>query len=424
MWFKSNIFTGIYHLYCTDNIGYTYVRPMLHARQDLPHSDYRHGVRSLSDVHKTSLLFPAELKTNSDFYERGGGLVDLKSLGEAYKEGYRGVTVVPVPILTDNYAYLILSFSTKRCVAVDPADPKLVLYILTVVRHLTEVDFVLTDILTTHKHWDHAGGNLELQQCSQSSSDAESTKLVDAQLRIYGSVTDKPHACTNFVEGGEVLSLADGGVEVAVFSSPGHTVGSVMFLVGEVCMEPYGPQRLAIFTGDCIFCGGCGAMFEVTSVDEVVQTRELFFSDRLRTHPVTKKIVPAEDVLVYVGHEYTERLISEMLKLHARDPNKEEVNPEMRKYRKALREAERATRLLRSARKPDYITHSVPLKETINTPWMLPACTVPSTLAIEQRTNPLLTVKRSVLEAIQEDNSFSNKIQRIIYASPERHIFA
>ncbi|ESL10325.1 hydroxyacylglutathione hydrolase [Trypanosoma rangeli SC58] len=265
MWFKSNIFTGIYHLYCTDNIGYTYVRPMLHARQDLPHSDYRHGVRSLSDVHKTSLLFPAELKTNSDFYERGGGLVDLKSLGEAYKEGYRGVTVVPVPILTDNYAYLILSFSTKRCVAVDPADPKLVLYILTVVRHLTEVDFVLTDILTTHKHWDHAGGNLELQQCSQSSSDAESTKLVDAQLRIYGSVTDKPHACTNFVEGGEVLSLADGGVEVAVFSSPGHTVGSVMFLVGEVCMEPYGPQRLAIFNGGLYFLRRLRCHVEVTS---------------------------------------------------------------------------------------------------------------------------------------------------------------
>ncbi|RNF20760.1 hydroxyacylglutathione hydrolase [Trypanosoma conorhini] len=423
-WFKSNIFTWVYRVYCSDAVGYTYMRPMLHARRSLPHSDYRHGVRCLSGVHKASLLFPVESKTNSEFYERGGGLVDLKSLGDSYKEGYRGVAVVPVPLLTDNYAYLLLSFATKQCAVVDPADPKLVLYMLTVVRYLTKVNFVLTEILTTHKHWDHAGGNLELLQSAQNQNAAEHTELVDARLKIFGSMTDKPHACTDFVEGGEVLTVAGGGVTAAVFSSPGHTAGSLMFLVGDAHMEPSAPQRLALFTGDCIFCGGCGAMFEVTAVDEVAQTRDLFFSERLRTHPATKKVFSAEDVLVYVGHEYTERLIGELLKLHAKDPNKAEVNPEMRKYRNALRAAERTTRLLRSTCVPDDIGKYVPLREVSDTPWRLPGCTVPSTLAVEQRSNPLLTVKRSLLESLQGGgSSVLNELQKNIYASSERQVF-
>ncbi|EKF33595.1 hypothetical protein MOQ_002534 [Trypanosoma cruzi marinkellei] len=422
VWFKNNIFSWFYRIYCSDSIGYNYLRPMLHVRHGLFHSDYRHGVRSLSGVHKASSLFPVELQKNPEFYERGGGLVDLKSLGDEYKKGYRGVAVIPVPLLADNYAYLILSFSTKKCAAVDPADPNLVLYMLTVVRYLTGVEFVLTDILTTHKHWDHAGGNLEFMQRLQNNSDAEPTELLDAQLKIYGSAIDNPHACTNFVEDGNVLTVAGGGVTVAVFSSPGHTVGSVMFLLGDALMDSEVPQRLALFTGDCIFCGGCGAMFEVTTVDEVIQTRDLFFSHRMRTHPTNNKIFSADDVLVYVGHEYTERLVTEILKLHEGDSSKKETNAELRNYLQALRTVMRSARMLRSSRHLDDISVSVPFGDNTKSPWSLPACTVPSTLAIEKRTNPLLTVKRAVLEDLREGDFLPNKIQAFIYASLERHV--
>ncbi|KEG15322.1 putative hydroxyacylglutathione hydrolase [Trypanosoma grayi] len=421
IWFRNNIFGGLYSIYCSNEFGYTYLRTTLHKRQRIPHSDYRHGVRCISGGHVTSSPFPDELQTNSEFYERGGGIVSLKGLGEEHQECFGGVVIVPVPILADNYAYFILSFSRKRCAVVDPADPELVLYMLTVVRHLTKVNFVLTDILTTHKHWDHAGGNLELLNYARG-GDSRYTELLDANLKVYGSASDKPHACTNLVEEGDVLTIADGGAAVSVLSSPGHTAGSVLFLVGDTDLEGEGPKKLALFTGDCIFSAGCGAMFELTSVDEVMQTFDLFHGDKTRTHPVTKQTLLPDDVLLYVGHEYTERLLDELYKMHVKGPGSNEIGTEMSTYRKELRLAMGVTRQLRFTRAKDDITSLVRLDEKSSDPWKLPACTVPSTLTIERKINPLLTIKRSVLEQLRVDSCSPNKLMSTIYGSVERHI--
>ncbi|ORC93746.1 putative hydroxyacylglutathione hydrolase [Trypanosoma theileri] len=420
VWFRSNIFSGVYQLYCSHLFGYKYLRPKLHARQPFPHSDYRHGVRCLSGIHKSTSPFPSEFATNSEFYQRGGGLVDLRSLGE---EGYDGVTIVPVPIFTDNYAYFILSFSTKRCAVVDPADPVLVLYMLKVIRHLTKLDFILTDILTTHKHWDHAGGNQELLQQAQN-RESDDSELMDAALKVYGSDIDKPHACTDYIKGGDVLSVAGGGVAVSVVASPGHTAGSVLFLVGDALKEKDASQRLALFTGDCIFCGGCGAMFEVRSLDEVIQSSELFLGQKLQIHPSNKQLVSSNNVLVYVGHEYTERLLRELINLQKGEEDKgtDGVETGNQKYRKELRIAMGLTRQLRSTFMQDDIMNAVPLESGVESLWSLPACTVPSTLAIERKTNPLLTLKRSAFEQANTDRFSTNKLQGIIYTSNERDI--
>lgn len=64
--------------------------------------------------------------------------------------------VVTVPILEDNYSYLLIDESSKSAAAVDPADAN------AVVAAARREGVTLTHVLTTHCHWDHAGGNKDM----------------------------------------------------------------------------------------------------------------------------------------------------------------------------------------------------------------------------------------------------------------------
>lgn len=62
-------------------------------------------------------------------------------------------SVKPVPVRDDNYAYLIVDNTAKIAAAVDPYDvPK-------VSQAAKELGVKIVSVLTTHHHFDHAGGN-------------------------------------------------------------------------------------------------------------------------------------------------------------------------------------------------------------------------------------------------------------------------
>uniref|UniRef100_A0A9L0R356 Hydroxyacylglutathione hydrolase like n=1 Tax=Equus caballus TaxID=9796 RepID=A0A9L0R356_HORSE len=61
-----------------------------------------------------------------------------------------------IPVLEDNYMYLVIEEHTREAVAVDVAVPKRLLEIV------GREGVSLTTVLTTHHHWDHARGNVEL----------------------------------------------------------------------------------------------------------------------------------------------------------------------------------------------------------------------------------------------------------------------
>jgi hydroxyacylglutathione hydrolase len=127
----------------------------------------------------------------------------------------------------------------------------------------------LRAILNTHHHWDHVGGNLEL-------SDA-------LHVPIYAHVHDERRVTgvTQLVEDRQSFTVADLSFEVR--HVPGHTLGAVAYLIGKVC-----------FTGDTLFCGGCGRLFEGTA--------------QQMHHSLTKVLGELSgDTLVYCGHEYTEK---------------------------------------------------------------------------------------------------------------------
>ncbi|KAL8192832.1 hypothetical protein R6Q57_027280 [Mikania cordata] len=175
--------------------------------------------------------------------------------------------VIHIPCLEDNYSYLVIDEDTKQGAVVDPVEPEKVIEVA------KENSVELKIVLTTHHHWDHAGGN-------------EKIKELVPGIKVYGGSIDNVKGCTNKVENGDKLSL---GADINILSlhTPCHTKGHISYyLTGKEEDEP------AVFTGDTLFVAGCGKFFEGTA--------EQMYDSLC----VTLASLP-KPTRVYCGHEYT-----------------------------------------------------------------------------------------------------------------------
>ncbi|KAL5006225.1 hypothetical protein ScPMuIL_015031 [Solemya velum] len=170
-----------------------------------------------------------------------------------------------VPALDDNYMYILEDTTTKECAAVDPVEPGKIL------NEVKNRNLSLTSILTTHHHWDHAGGNKALVK--------EAGKLM-----VFGG-DDRIDGLTHKVKHGDQIKV--GSLDIQCLFTPCHTSGHICYFIP-------GPssQQPIVFTGDTLFMGGCGRFFEGTA-DQMYNALVMILS-RLPQH--TK---------VYCGHEYT-----------------------------------------------------------------------------------------------------------------------
>src|SRR5580658_1061653 len=168
-----------------------------------------------------------------------------------------------IPVLRDNYVYLLHDEASGATGVVDPsvAEP--------VLAQLAETGWRLTHILNTHHHADHTGGNLEIK-------------------RATGAIVVGPRADRDRIPGIDV-AVADGeryalGSETAeVFDVPGHTRGHIAY---------WFKDARALFCGDTLFLMGCGRLFEGTP-------EQMWHSlGKLRRLP--------GETRVYCGHEYTQ----------------------------------------------------------------------------------------------------------------------
>ncbi|XP_068380647.1 hydroxyacylglutathione hydrolase, mitochondrial isoform X1 [Eschrichtius robustus] len=171
-----------------------------------------------------------------------------------------------LPALTDNYMYLIIDDDTKEAAIVDPVQPQ------KVVEMVRKHGVKLTTVLTTHHHWDHAGGNEKLVK-------------LEPGLKVYGG-DDRIGALTHKVT--HLSTLQVGSLNVKCLSTPCHTSGHICYFVS----KPNSPEPPVVFTGDTLFVAGCGKFYEGTA-DEMYKA----------LLEVLGRLPP--DTRVFCGHEYT-----------------------------------------------------------------------------------------------------------------------
>ncbi|XP_036326749.1 hydroxyacylglutathione hydrolase, mitochondrial-like isoform X1 [Rhagoletis pomonella] len=171
-----------------------------------------------------------------------------------------------LPALQDNFMYLIIDNSTKEAAIVDPVDPE------SVIAAVQAENVHLTKVLTTHHHWDHAGGNEKL------------VKMYGKPLEVYGG-DDRIGALTQKVSQDDRIQI--GNLKVSCLFTPCHTTGHICYFV-----ESSNTDDRAVFTGDTLFQGGCGRFFEGTP-------------DQMYSALCQKLSSLPDDTKVFCGHEYT-----------------------------------------------------------------------------------------------------------------------
>jgi hydroxyacylglutathione hydrolase len=173
------------------------------------------------------------------------------------------LTVTPIKLFKDNYAWLLRDSATGATAVVDPADAG------PVEAAIEAAGGRLDLILLTHHHADHVGG----------------TDAVRARYgaSVVGAAADAHRLpkLDRAVREGDTVGL--GNAVGSVIDTPGHTLGHIAF---------HFPDGPALFCGDTLFSLGCGRLIEGTAA-------QMFAS-------LKKLAALPPDTLVYCGHEYTE----------------------------------------------------------------------------------------------------------------------
>ncbi|XP_064517289.1 probable hydrolase PNKD isoform X5 [Pseudopipra pipra] len=202
------------------------------------------------------------------FYQR-----QVKKARERYPHGHSvpqpccfpGVKILPIPVLSNNYSYLVIDTGSSRAAVVDPSDP------LAVQAAIEEEGVMLEAIFCTHKHWDHSGGNAAL--CQKHNS-----------CKVYGSALDAIPQLTNPLADREKVSV--GCLTFEALATPGHTVGHMVYVLDG---EPFGSPP-CLFSGDLLFLAGCGRPFE-GSPETMLASLDM-------------AVGLGQDTLLWPGHEY------------------------------------------------------------------------------------------------------------------------
>jgi hydroxyacylglutathione hydrolase len=175
--------------------------------------------------------------------------------------------VIPIPCLTDNYAYLVVCEETNLAAIVDASEAG------PVERAVREAKVTLDAIWSTHHHHDHVGGNEEIARC-----------FGVRKVFAYASDRGRVPGQTRYLESGE--SFAHGSLTVQTLHIPGHTLGAIAYVVRSASSSSE-----CVFTGDTLFVAGCGRLFEGTPEQMHASLGSLARLD--------------DSTRVYCGHEYT-----------------------------------------------------------------------------------------------------------------------
>lgn len=172
------------------------------------------------------------------------------------------VEIARIPVLDDNYVWLMHDAASGETVVIDPAVAGPVL------EAAAERGWTITQIWNTHWHPDHVGGNAEIKVatgCTITGPAAEAGKIGTLDRTV-----------------GEGDRVHIGAHEAVVMEVPAHTSGHIAYHM---------PSQALVFVGDTLFAMGCGRLFEGTA--------EQMFANMGRLSALP------DATTVYCAHEYT-----------------------------------------------------------------------------------------------------------------------
>ena len=166
-----------------------------------------------------------------------------------------------------NFNYLIACSETGEALAIDPLDYEKCLKVA------KDEGWNITQILNTHEHRDHTGGNEAM------------VRKTGARILAHKNAGDKIADMARGLGAGDVVKVGK-TVELEVLDTPGHTMS-------HVCMLSHTDQP-ALFCGDTLFNAGAGNCHNGGHPAELYKT----FSEQLARLPPS--------TLIYPGHDYLE----------------------------------------------------------------------------------------------------------------------
>ncbi|HZS82084.1 MAG TPA: hydroxyacylglutathione hydrolase [Stellaceae bacterium] len=164
-----------------------------------------------------------------------------------------------------NFNYLIACPETGEALAVDPLDHEKCL------AAAKAKGWRITQILNTHEHGDHTGGNGPM------------VAATGAKLLAHAKAKDKIRGIDRGLAAGDVVKIGR-TVELECLDTPGHTMS-------HICLLAHG-DRPALFCGDTLFNAGAGNCHNGGHPAELYNT----FAAQLAKLP--------DATLVYPGHDY------------------------------------------------------------------------------------------------------------------------
>ena len=194
-----------------------------------------------------------------------------------------------------NFNYLIACPETGEALAIDPLDHRKCL------TRAKECGWTITQVLNTHEHGDHTGGNDSV------------IAATNAKLLAHHNAKDKIRGMDRGLGAGDMVQF--GTVELEVLDTPGHTMS-------HVCLLSHGDSP-ALFCGDTLFNAGAGNCHNGGHPHELYET----FANQLDRLPENTRIYPGHDYIVNnlqftLDREPDNRAAKDMLvEIENQDPN-------------------------------------------------------------------------------------------------------
>jgi hydroxyacylglutathione hydrolase len=164
-----------------------------------------------------------------------------------------------------NFNYLIVCPESGEALAIDPLDHRKCLGLA------KDRGWQITQVLNTHEHGDHTGGNKAV------------VAATGAKILAHAGAKDRIPGMDVGLKAGDVVSVGK-TVTLEVLDTPGHTMS-------HVCLLSHSDQP-ALFCGDTLFNAGAGNCHNGGHPAELYDT----FASQLAQLP--------DQTLIYPGHDY------------------------------------------------------------------------------------------------------------------------